>query len=102
MQINNYYKFFSLILILISAFSFFIGFIYGENSAGAGTLEGDFKNTWKNLATCCRSCNVEKDNKTLEEANLKLEYQPYRPTYLQFVKNININGGKNWLPYLFS
>ena len=49
MQINNYYKFFSLILILISAFSFFIGFIYGENSAGAGTLEGDFKNTWKNL-----------------------------------------------------
>jgi len=60
------------------------------------------KNTWKNLATCCRSCNVEKDNKTLEEADLKLEYQPYRPTYLQFVKNINVNGGKNWLPYLFS
>jgi len=46
---NNYYKLFSFILILLSISSFFIGFIYGENSAGGGTLKGDFEHTWMNL-----------------------------------------------------
>ena len=46
---NSYYKFFSIFLILLSISSFFIGFIYGENSAGAGGFNGDFKNTWGNL-----------------------------------------------------
>ena len=51
MKINNHYKFVSLLLILLSILSFFIGFIYGENSAGAGTLQGDFDGLWKNLQT---------------------------------------------------
>ena len=49
MKMNSYYKFFSIFLILLSISSFFIGFIYGENSAGAGGFNGDFKNTWRNL-----------------------------------------------------
>ena len=49
MKMHSYYKFFSIFLILLSISSFFIGFIYGENSAGAGGLDGDFVNTWKNL-----------------------------------------------------
>jgi|TARA_R100000081_G_scaffold91511_2_gene69711 5-methylcytosine-specific restriction endonuclease McrA len=60
------------------------------------------KNDWKNLATCCKSCNIKKDNKDLDEVELELEYLPYKPTYIQFVKNININKKKNWLPYLLS
>ena len=24
-------------------------------------------NSWQNLVTCCKSCNIKKDNKTLEE-----------------------------------
>jgi len=51
MRINSYYKFVSLLLILLSISSFFIGFIYGENSAGAGSLLGDFPGLWKNLQT---------------------------------------------------
>ena len=51
MQKNSYYKFFSFILIFLSISSFFFGFIYGENSAGAGTLNNDFQNVWKNLQT---------------------------------------------------
>ena len=43
MRIINYYKYFSFFLIILSISSFFIGFIYGENSAGAGTFNGDFK-----------------------------------------------------------
>ena len=39
------------LLIIISISSFFIGFYFNENSAGAGTLNGDFKNVWVNLNT---------------------------------------------------
>ena len=51
MRIINYYKYFSFFLIILSISSFFIGFIYGENSAGAGTFNGDFVFLWKNLQT---------------------------------------------------
>ncbi len=51
MRINSYHKLFSFALILLSVLSFFIGFIYGENSAGAGTFFGDFELLWKNLQT---------------------------------------------------
>ena len=51
MQINSHYKLFSFILIFLSISSFFVGFIYGENSAGAGTLNNDFQQFWKNLNT---------------------------------------------------
>jgi|TARA_B100000929_G_scaffold184206_1_gene145881 hypothetical protein len=51
MRINNHYKSISFLLILLSITSFFIGFFYGENSAGAGTLYHDFNNVWKNLQT---------------------------------------------------
>ena len=38
-------------LFFLTIISFFLGFYFGENSAGAGGLSGDFKNTWKNLNT---------------------------------------------------
>ena len=49
MKKNIYYRFIPTILILLSISSFFIGFIYGENSAGAGSAKGDFPLLWKNL-----------------------------------------------------
>lgn len=60
------------------------------------------KNDWKNLATCCKPCNLKKDNKSINEVGFKLKHQPYKPTYIQFVKNVNINNKTDWLPYLFS
>ena len=50
MRINSY-KIFSLLLVFLSVLSLFIGFSYGENSAGAGTFLGDFPLMWKNLQT---------------------------------------------------
>ena len=58
-KINNNYKlgnfdlFDSIIISLsvLAIFSFFFGFIFKENSAGAGGLNGDFKNTWLNINT---------------------------------------------------
>lgn len=58
------------------------------------------KNTWQNLVTCCKSCNIKKDNKTLEEVEMSLNYTPYRPTYIQFVKHITISYKEDWLPFL--
>ena len=49
MRINSYHKLFSFALILLSVLSFFIGFIYGENSAGAGAYGGDWDIGWKNI-----------------------------------------------------
>ena len=49
MKKNIYYRFAATIIILLSISSFFIGFIYGENSAGAGSAKGDFPLVWKNL-----------------------------------------------------
>tara|TARA_Y100000590_G_scaffold135383_1_gene154850 strand:- start:1044 stop:2387 length:1344 start_codon:yes stop_codon:yes gene_type:complete len=49
MMKNIHYKYISFFLIILSISSYFIGFIYGENSAGAGGLYGDFSQTWTNL-----------------------------------------------------
>lgn len=40
------------------------------------------KNTWMNLIAACQSCNSKKADKTLQESNMKLLYQP-RPVYQQ-------------------
>jgi len=43
------------------------------------------KNTWKNMVTCCYRCNLNKGNKTPEEAGMKLKNQPYEPTIFSSV-----------------
>jgi len=49
MKIKNNYKFFSLLLIFLSLFSFFLGFYLDENSAGGGSYIGDWIFLWPNL-----------------------------------------------------
>lgn len=45
------------------------------------------QNTWLNLVTCCSHCNRVKDNKTPEEAGMKLLKKPYEPTIFSDVVN---------------
>ena len=50
MKKNIHYRITAAILILLSISTFFVGFIYGENSAGAGgPIKGDFPLLWRNL-----------------------------------------------------
>ena len=49
MQTKLNYRILSLILIFISFSSLFVGFYLDENSAGAGSYEGDFGTIWRNL-----------------------------------------------------
>ncbi len=37
--------------------------------------------TWENLVTACRSCNLRKGWKTPEEANMRLARPPFRPRW---------------------
>ncbi len=52
--------------------------------------------TWENLVACCRRCNNKKDNKTPEEAGMKLLVKPFRPNFILFLKNYNGNINNNW------
>ena len=46
-----YLKIFSIFLIFLLIIFFFYGYIFEENSAGAGGYEGDFSNVWITLQT---------------------------------------------------
>jgi len=43
------------------------------------------KNTWENMITCCNRCNSKKDNKTPEEAGMKLTIKPYKPSIFSHI-----------------
>jgi 5-methylcytosine-specific restriction endonuclease McrA len=59
------------------------------------------KNTWKNLVTCCGSCNVSKGDRTPEEADMKMRTEPYKPGFFTFLKNFNGSVEESWKPYIF-
>jgi len=48
------------------------------------------QNTWMNLVTCCSSCNRLKDDRTPEEAGMKLNIKPYEPTIFSEIINSSI------------
>lgn len=54
-------------------------------TAGATTVDHVFprsrggRDTWENLAACCRSCNNRKADRTPEEAGMRLRWHPWRP-----------------------
>jgi hypothetical protein len=48
------------------------------------------QNTWLNLVTCCSHCNRTKDNKTPEEAGMKLLRKPYEPSMFSEIINPQI------------
>lgn len=57
------------------------------------------QNTWTNLVTCCFRCNALKDNRTPEEANMKLSHKPFVPNYILFIKKM-YKISDEWKPYL--
>lgn len=47
-------------------------------------------NSWKNLVTCCHTCNLFKANRTPQEAGMTMIKQPYVPTIFSDVVNSNL------------
>lgn len=43
------------------------------------------RSVWENCVTACRSCNQRKDDRTPEEANMKLLAVPYTPNLAEYL-----------------
>lgn len=59
------------------------------------------RDTWENLVTACDSCNVEKGNRTPEEAQMPLRRKPFRPVHITFLQSILGRVQDEWKPYLY-
>lgn len=58
------------------------------------------ESNWTNLATACKKCNSIKGNKTPEEADMSLSEEPFKPSYIMFVRNFSGFTSQDWLKYL--
>jgi len=59
------------------------------------------RDTWENLVAACVSCNNEKGDRTPEEAGMQLARQPFRPSYVMFLRDFAGAVDEDWKPYLF-
>jgi 5-methylcytosine-specific restriction endonuclease McrA len=57
--------------------------------------------SWENLITACTICNNKKGDRTPEEARLKMNYQPFKPSHIMFIKNVVGRLDERWKPYLY-
>ncbi|TDQ15237.1 5-methylcytosine-specific restriction endonuclease McrA [Algoriphagus boseongensis] len=60
------------------------------------------KTTWTNLITACNRCNVNKGDKTPEQAGLVLRSEPFKPSLSHFLAEYAERRAEEWLPYLAS
>jgi 5-methylcytosine-specific restriction endonuclease McrA len=58
------------------------------------------KTNWTNLITACNRCNVYKGDKTPEQAGLKLNGEPFRPTLGFFIAEYAERHAEEWGPFL--
>ena len=58
-------------------------------------------NTWKNMVTCCFSCNNAKGDTLLED--LGWEYpKTYRPNYISLVRKVENMVPSEWKPFMMA
>jgi len=86
MQLKENYKILSFLLILLSTFSFFLGFYLDENSAGGGSYVGDWVFAWSNLQTFLNN-DIFTAIKITSEVNIE-EYGSNRPPLLYMLHKL--------------
>ena len=60
------------------------------------------KTSWTNLVTACNRCNVLKGDKTLEQAGMHLQMEPFVPSLSYFLAAYAERQAQEWLPYLYT
>lgn len=58
--------------------------------------------TWSNLVTACKRCNSKKGDSLPEEAQMLLPYQPFKPSFVVFLREFSGMGDDSWQPFLTS
>lgn len=60
------------------------------------------KTSWTNLVTACNRCNVNKGDKTPDQAGLILKNEPFKPSLSYFLSEYAERQAEQWLPFLAS
>lgn len=60
------------------------------------------KTSWTNLVTACRPCNTRKGDFLPEEIGMTLPFQPYKPSFVVFLRNYSGLPEDAWQPYISS
>ena len=58
------------------------------------------KDTLENLTTACQPCNTRKGDMTPEEAGLTLNRNPFRPSYIMYLRDFSGKVHEEWRPFL--
>jgi 5-methylcytosine-specific restriction endonuclease McrA len=59
------------------------------------------KTTWENIVAACKPCNSFKDNRTPEQAKMKLLKKPERPKWLPYQMSVRMKKVPDkWMPYI--
>ncbi|GAB2484242.1 HNH endonuclease [Algoriphagus taiwanensis] len=58
------------------------------------------KTSWTNLVTACNRCNVNKGDKTPEQAGMVLKTEPFKPSLSYFLAEYAERQAEEWLPFL--
>ncbi len=59
------------------------------------------RDSWENLVAACVSCNNRKGDRTPQEAGMDLNREPFRPSYVMFLRDFVSQVNEDWKPYLF-
>lgn len=57
--------------------------------------------SWNNLITACRSCNIRKGNRTPDEAGMPTLTRPGCPSHITFFRQQYVPLADAWKPYLY-
>jgi len=57
--------------------------------------------TWENLVTACFRCNNIKGNRTPQEAGMKLQTKPMRPSYIMFLNKTVGAVEESWRNFMY-
>jgi 5-methylcytosine-specific restriction endonuclease McrA len=60
------------------------------------------KSTWKNLVTACKSCNSVKGDVSPEAVGFALKADPFKPSYIMFLRDFSGYRYEEWMPFLGS
>lgn len=80
--------------------------VYCGNSSGRLTLDHVVprsrggSSTWENVVTACAPCNLDKGDRTLEEAGLALQRTPRPPAPVLFIRLASPRVPEAWHAYL--
>jgi 5-methylcytosine-specific restriction endonuclease McrA len=58
------------------------------------------KTNWTNLITACHRCNVQKGDKTPDQAGLILKNHPFKPSLAYFLIEYAERNAEEWIPFL--